>query len=382
MLKSKSLYTLAGALLLTGALLASCAKETGSDVPEGRDKVLTMEAAIGAPSKVAYNGDQASFVAGDRVTLYAWMGTATEIPLKRIVDGVLNTFDGTVWTPETQMLWSYVKENHYFLGIYPARIPQSFIADPYTLGEDLMIATELNGIPFKENAEPVKLTFTHAMAKLNVNLRFRNQWEEIPEVSRVSAKARREYTVNYLTKKVTATGGSVDVSIPEVTAVTGHDRSFISLMVPQDGVTKVSVLIGGNEFVFTAAQPISLESSKVTTLNLYVGLDKIELGSVTVNPWVDNNPIKDGEAVVPVTEITFKEGTSTNLNTGDTFQLTPVFAPEETTATDCTWTSLNPDVATVDEKGLVTAVGVGETSIECRSLDVTAQFSVTVTPAA
>ena len=377
---NKSLYTLAGALLLAGVLLASCSKEKGGTEPAARS-AITIEAAIGTPTKVTYNGDAASFAAGDQVSLYAWMGSAEAVPEKKIVDGVLNTFDGTVWTPETQMLWSYVKENHYFLGIYPARIPQSFIADPYTLGEDLMIATELDGIPFKENAEPVKLTFTHAMAKLNVNLRFRNQWEEIPEVSRVSAKASREYTVNYLTKKVTATGGSVDVSIPEVTAVTGHDRSFSSLMVPQDGVTKVSVLIGGNEFVFTAAQPISLESGKVTTLNLYVGRDKIELDSVTVNPWVDHNPIQGGEAVVPVTEITFKEGTSRNLNTGDTFQLTPVFAPEEATATDCTWTSQNPDVATVDQKGLVTAVGVGATSIECRSLDVKAQFSVTVTPA-
>jgi hypothetical protein len=198
----------------------------------------------------------------------------------------------------------------------------------------------------------------------------------------VSAYAKREYTVNYLGKEVTATGDNFHVSIPEVSAVTGYERSFSGLQVPQEGVTKVSVLIGGNEFVFTAAQPISLESGKVTTLNLYVGRDKIELDSVTVNPWVDHNPIQGGEAVVPVTEITFKEGTSRNLTTGDTFQLTPVFAPEGTTATDCTWTSLDPDVATVDEKGLVTAVGAGETSIECRSLDVKAQFSVTVTPAA
>jgi len=371
-------------ILLSAAISAlalfSCAKEKGGTEPAARS-AITIEASIGTPTKVTYNGEAASFAAGDQISLYAWMGSAEAVPEKKIVDGVVNTFDGTVWTPETQMLWSHVKENHYFLGVYPKKYITDFTADDYTLDDDLMIATELNGIPFQENAAPVALTFTHALARLDVNLKFRNQWEETPEVTLVSAYAKREYTVNYLTKKVTATGDNFHVSIPEVSAVTGYERSFSGLQVPQDGVTKVSVLIGGNEFVFTAAQPISLESGKVTTLNLYVGRDKIELDSVTVNPWVDH-PIQGGEAVVPVTEITFKEGTSRNLNTGDTFQLTPVFAPEEATATDCTWTSLNPEVATVDEKGLVTAVGVGATSIECRSLDVKAEFSVMVTPGA
>ena len=377
---NKTLYTLAGALLAAGVLLAGCSKEKGGQEPAARS-AITIEAAIGTPTKVTYSGDAAAFEDGDQISLYAWMGSAEAVPEKKIVDGVVNTFDGTVWTPETQMLWSHVKENHYFLGVYPKKYITDFTADDYTLGDDLMIATELTGIPFKENAEPVKLSFTHALARMDVNLRFRNQWEETPEVTLVSAYAKREYTVNYLTKAVTATGDKFIVPVAAVSTVPGYERSFSGLQVPQDGVTKVSVLIGGNEFVFTAAQPISLESGKVTTLNLYVGRDKIELDSVTVNPWVDHNPIQGGEAVVPVTEITFKEGTSRNLNTGDTFQLTPVFAPEEATATDCTWTSQNPDVATVDQKGLVTAVGAGATSIECRSLDVKAQFSVTVTPA-
>ena len=376
MLKRKSLYTLAGALLLTGALLASCAKETGSDVPEGRDKVLTMEAAIGAPSKVAYNGDQASFVAGDRVTLYAWMGTATEIPSKRIVDGVVNTFDGTLWKPETQMLWSYVKENHYFLGIYPARTPQSFIADPYTLGEDLMIATELDGIPFKENPEPVKLTFTHAMAKLNVNLRFRNQWAEVPAVASLATTARNSFVVNYLTKAVTAEGSFVQVPLAEVTAAEGHHRSFSGLQVPQGGVNKLTIVIDGNAFIYKG--PIALESGKVTTLNLYVGLDKIELGSVTVNPWVDNTPIEGGEALVPVTGISFKEGTSATVTIGDTFQLTPVFEPLGATDVNSTMESLNTNVATVDENGLITAKARGEAVIVCTCSGKKAQFTLTV----
>ena len=377
MMKSKSIYTLAGALLAAGVLLAGCAKEKGGTEPAARS-AITIEAAIGTPTKVAYDGDAASFAAGDQISLYAWMGSAEAVPEKKIVDGVVNTFDGTLWKPETQMLWSHVKENHYFLGVYPKKYITNFTADDYTLADDLMIATELTGIPFKENAEPVKLTFTHALARMDVNLRFRNQWEETPEVTRVSAYAKREYTVNYLGKEVTATGDNFHVSIPEVSAVTGYDRSFSGLQVPQEGVTKVSVLIGGNEFVFTAALPISLESGKVTTLNLYVGRDKIELGSVTVNPWVDHNPIQGGEALIPVTGISFKEGISAAVEIDDTFQLTPVFAPEGATDVNCTWKSLNTSVATVDEMGLITAKARGEAVIECTCSGKTAQFTLTV----
>ena len=368
-------------ILLSAAIsvlaLFSCDKEKGGTEPAARS-AITIEAAIGTPTKVAYDGDAASFAAGDQISLYAWMGSAEAVPEKKIVDGVVNTFDGTLWKPETQMLWSHVKENHYFLGVYPKKYITNFTADDYTLADDLMIATELTGIPFKENAEPVKLSFTHALARMDVNLRFRNQWEETPEVTRVSAYAKREYTVNYLGKEVTATGDNFHVSIPEVSAVTGYDRSFSGLQVPQEGVTKVSVLIGGNEFVFTAALPISLESGKVTTLNLYVGRDKIELGSVTVNPWVDHNPIQGGEALIPVTGISFKEGISAAVEIDDTFQLTPVFAPEGATDVNCTWKSLNTSVATVDEMGLITAKARGEAVIECTCSGKTAQFTLTV----
>jgi hypothetical protein len=359
------------------ALLLSCAKEENAEPVTG--SAITMEATIGAPTKVTYNGDAASFAAGDQVSLYAWMGSATEIPAKKIVDGVVNTFNGTAWIPATQMLWSPVKEKHYFLAVYPHKSITNFTADAYTLGADLMIATELDGIPFQENAEPVALTFTHAMARLDVNLKFRNQWAELPTVTSVAATAKNQYTVNYLTKAVTASGTAAQVPVQALaTAASGHDKSFSGMQVPQDGVTTVTVVIGGQSFIFTAAEPIALESGKITTLNLFVGKDKIELGSATVAPWVEKDPIAGGEALIPVTGISFKEGTSTVVEIDDTFQLTPVFAPQGATDVNCTWKSLDTSIATVDEKGLVTAKARGEAVIECTCSGKTAQFTLTV----
>jgi hypothetical protein len=378
MMKSKSIYTLAGALFVASVLLAGCAKEKGGTEPAARS-AITIEASIGTPTKVIYNGDAASFAAGDQVSLYAWMGSATEIPAKKIVDGVVNTFNGTAWIPASQMLWSPVKENHYFLGVYPVKSITNFTADAYTLGADLMIATELDGIPFQENAEPVALTFTHAMARLDVNLKFRNQWAEIPTVTSVATTAKNGYTVNYLTKAITATGNAAQVAVsPLETAVSGHDRSYSGLQVPQEGVTKLTIVIDSQSFIFIAAEPIALESGKITTLNLFVGKDKIELGSATVAPWVEKDPIAGGEALIPITGISFKEGTAAAVEIGETFQLTPVFAPQGATDVNCTWKSLDTSIATVDEKGLVTAIARGEAVIECTCSGLTAQFTLTV----
>lgn len=369
-------------ILLSAAIsvlaLFSCAKEQGGSELEARG-AITIEASIGTPTKVTYNGDAASFADGDQVSLYAWMGSATEVPYNKIVNGVVNTFNGTTWTPATQMLWSNVKENHYFLGVYPAKSITNFTADTYELGADLMIATELEGIPFKENAGPVALAFTHALARMDVNLKFRNQWDGIPTVTSVATTSKKHYTVDYLTKAVTATGSPAQVPVTALaTAATGHDKSYSALHVPQSGVTTVTLIIDGKNYVYTAAEPITLEGGKITTLNLYVGKDKIELGSVIVSPWVENTPVSGGEALIPVTGITFKEGVSATVDISTTFQLTPVFEPKGATDVNCTWRSLQPGVATVDETGLITALSCGEATIECTCSGKSAQFIITV----
>jgi len=361
---------------VSALMLASCAKESGQE-PQAPE-AITIEASIGAHTKSMPIEDKRSFAAEDKISVYAWMGSAAEVPQKKVVDGVVNTFDGSKWAPETQMLWSYQKEKHYFLAVYPAKLITNFTADEWYLGDDLLIATELDGIKFKENPEPVALAFTHALARLNVNLRFRNQWDAVPENVYIRTEAQAQYTVDYLTKAVTATGNSFYIPVDQVDAVEGHDLSFGGLQVPQDEMTTVIVTVDNKDYVFTAAEPIPLEGGKVTTLNLYVGLDRIELGSVTVTSWAEGTSVQGGEALVPVSAISFKEGTQTTVDLGDTFQLTPVFAPEGATEVDCTWNSLKPEVATVDENGLITAVGRGVATIECICMGTKAQFALTV----
>ena len=289
------IYALAAALLA----LAGCEKGM---VPEGAGGI-TVQASIGTMTKVSYDGVSTSFTAGDRIAVYAWTGSAASVPATRVVNGEVNTFDGTAWTPANPMEWDGPTKAHYFLGISPVAAVTDFTADPYTLDplkytdSDLLIATSLDGIT--PSAAPVDLTFTHAMAKLNVNLKFRSEFGGTPAVSSGTGKAKKTATGNYLTKAVTATGDASEVEIhAAATAATGYPLSFSGLQVPQDGVTTVTVTIAGKTYVYESATDIPLESGKYTTLGLVVGKDKVELTSVEVADWTYGTDLPGGEAVL------------------------------------------------------------------------------------
>ncbi len=296
-MKKNNIYLAAAAALLS---LAACTKELA---PEAAGDI-TIDASIGAMTKVSYDGASTNFTAGDQIAVYAWMGSATAVPDTRVVDGVRNTLgtDGK-WTPATQMRWKTVTDAHYFLGVYPAKDITNFTADAYTLdpaaytASDLLIATNLTGV--KATDGTVSLNFDHAMAKLNVNLKFRSQWDATPTVTSVTVNAKKTGTVNYLTKAVTATGGASEVDIPAAaTAATGYALSFSGLQLPQTGVTTVTVTIAGKTYVYESATDIPLESGKYTTLGLIVGKDKVELASVEVADWTAGTDLPGGEAVL------------------------------------------------------------------------------------
>ncbi len=292
MLKIKYL-TLAAALLA----LAGCNKELA---PEGAE--MTVEASVSAPTKVSADGG--AFTSGDQIAVYAWLGGATQMPATRVVDGVVNTFDGTKWTPATMMRWQVTDNPHYFLGVSPA--PAAAIADftavPYTLdptnyaASDLLLATTPDGV--KNTGVAVPLEFRHAMAKLSVNLMFRSQWATTPDVSAVTVTAKSTASVNYLTQTVSATGVASAVTVPEVVSVAfGYDRSFSGLQVPQTGVRKITVTIDGKDYIYEAGEDITLAAGRNTTLNLTVGRDKIELDGISLASWTAESPRSEGEVV-------------------------------------------------------------------------------------
>ena len=213
-----------------------------------------------------------------------------------MVNGVRNGLgaDGK-WTPKRQMLWADMVSNHYFLGIYPAHDVKDLSADNFTLipdnyeASDLLVATNLIGIKATEN--PVNLTFDHVMAKLNVNLSFRNQWETAPTVTSVVVTAKKTADINYLTKKAAATG-----IVSGVALVEKEKNSWSGLQIPQKGVRTITLKIDGKDYVFNHTDEIPLVEGQYTTVNLIVGRNQIELDNMAISNWDAGAVINDGEA--------------------------------------------------------------------------------------
>ena len=287
-------------LAALGLMAAACSSDESAPAqPEA--KFITIEASIGSLTRATTTGNSATFDAGDKVTLYAWTGTATAVPAQKVVDGVANTLgDDGKWTPASQMLWSDMVTPHYFLGIYPARTVSDFTADPYTLDpadyekSDLLVARQLSGLIATQN--PVSLTFNHAMAKLYVNMNFRNQWSETPAIASCVATAASTATIDYLAQTVTA-GTQATVSLPAVAAQQSFAATYSSIMVPQTGFRTVTITIDGQPFTYTHDADIPLEAGKYTVLNLIVGRNKIELGEVSINDWTEGTTISGGQAM-------------------------------------------------------------------------------------
>ena len=274
-------------LATTAILLAACS--TDSDVLPPQDLgQIRVTASVGAMTRVAHSGNSTTFETNDRISVYAWLGAGNDMQ-RLVVDNSINTLggDGT-WTAEPQMLWADNTSDHYFLGIYPERNGATdYDADPYTLDFNNQTASDL--LVARTTAKPtgsaVKLEFEHVMAKLVVNLSFRNEWTTAPEVASVTATACTEATVNYLENpvEVTPATGQNLVVIP----FTGTSASFAGIMIPgQSGFRTINVTLeNGKVYTYTHPSGIDLQPGRYTTVNLVLGRDRIELDDAGINVW-------------------------------------------------------------------------------------------------
>ena len=287
-MRTTKYLTLAAAALL---LLPGCNKA----LDPANGELITVKAGIGTMTKVATDGAASTFETGDKIAVYAWTGDYSAVPAERVVDGVVNTLGGDgKWTPASQMRWKPGTDVHYFLGISPARTVSDYTADAFTLSgtyasDDLLIARNLDGL--KPGSGAVALKFAHAMARLTVNVKVRNEFGASPAVS-VSVTAKSGATVNYLTQAVAATGDAAARSLTATaSSPTGYTHSFDGIQVPQTGVRTVTLTVAGKDYVYEAGEDIPLQSGHHTTLGLVLGKDKLELSGVSVSGWTDGSDL-------------------------------------------------------------------------------------------
>ena len=292
-MKAKLIFSALAAVAVMG-----CNKIENTPAPE----YITVSTDI--LSKVSTNADGSQiFTAGDKISVYAWTGDAASVPAVRVVDNAINTLgtDG-VWTAAPQMLWKNLVDKHYFVGVYPSHAASEadlsavkVSVDPADqLGSDVLVATELSGKIAENN--PVKLNFSHLMAKVSIELSYRNQWGGgAPEVSAVKIKDLvSSATLDLLTKTITADASpKSDTTIPELK----ENEIYGSVLVPQNVITTIAITIDGSDYIYTHPSDIKFETGKVTTIRLIVGRNQVDLADVTIQDWAAGDTISGGEAL-------------------------------------------------------------------------------------
>ena len=282
-------------------VLGSCNNGEKDPVTNDASEYITISTNILTRVAVAENGSQ-EFENGDKISVYAWTGSKASVPeiAQRVVDNAINTLAGGTWQAAPQMLWKNMSDEHFFIGVYPsnaqsiANLEESDFEVNANLEEsDLLVATNLDGI--KAQANPVSLTFDHLLAKIIVNLEFRNQWgADGPEVASVTLDdVVTKCKVNYLQKTVVAGTERGTFALAEVKA----NQSYASIVVPQSGIKTIKVNIDGKDYVYQHDTDIDLEGGKHTIINLIVGRNELTLGNLVINDWLSGNEISGGEAL-------------------------------------------------------------------------------------
>ena len=298
-MKTKYYIFALAAMTMTLGSCSDSENTTGTEAP----KSITVSTSIGKMTRITTDekGAQA-FSEGDEISVYAWTGSADKVPAaaERVVNNAINKLTDKVWVATPQMLWKNNLDQHYFIGIYPTKNVDNLTADTYTfnaenqLASDLLVAVNAKGLSYTKDAkDAVQLDFTHVMAKMVVNLTYKNQWGGTPTVkSVVVSDAVKEATINYLTKAVTPTAtAQADFEVPATVANT----QYVSVLIPQNGIQKLAITIGDKTFIYDNKTPFTLESGKITTINLEVGRDQVILDEVKISDWENGTTFK-GEA--------------------------------------------------------------------------------------
>ena len=297
-------------MAVTALMVAGCSSdENGNGTTNEAPKYITVNANISGLTKAATDRTGAMvFEAGDAISVYAWTGDKNNLPASLqsyVVANAINTYDGSLWTAQPQMLWKNVTDSHYFLAVYPQKditASTDFNLDTQDQqASDVLVAVNKGsndaGITATNNAIP--LVFDHIMAKLQINLNFRNQWAQTPEAD-VKVKVKTKATIDYLNKSVTASGEAPteDVMVMAVsTPVDGYEKTCETVMIPQQGFNTITITINNKDYVYKHASDFGLERGKMTVVNLIVGRDMIKVDSVTINNWNEGNIYGDGEDI-------------------------------------------------------------------------------------
>ena len=316
-------YSILAAAISSALLLASCEKNSDS-ISENfpADGVVRIDASVSGlitKADLPYSG-----YTGSDLGLFIDYG-AGDYYSKDNVRWVNNS--GT-WTPESQLLWKNAQSP---VGIF-AYAPHISGADDYTGVEFYIPSNQVNGtfsadflwcsmpgfVPADDLIDQkLNITFSHVLVKLKVNLIFGNEFGDSHSVKDVilngtSSKVRCDLA----NKTITDLDQSSSNDISMCNMETGvYEAIFFPGKGQKSGARMLTVVMSDNKaYNVTLDSDLELYSGHAYTMNVKVGKDKLEAGSVSVFEWqpekelddkdsyIEEYSVWDGESTEPITK--------------------------------------------------------------------------------
>lgn len=157
----------------------------------------------------------------------------------------------------------------------------------------------------------------------------------------------------------------VSLNYTNITVKLNESIQLLATINPTNATNKQVIWKSGNEQI-ASVSPNGLVTGK--SVGTTVVTVTTEDGNYTARCKVTVKDVSSEPVVIPVQSITLNKP-SISLILGKAEQLVATILPSNATNKQLIWSSENPNIASVDSSGIVTAVGIGSTRIVVTALD-------------
>lgn len=300
MTKNKTLYTLAGALLLAGTLLAGCAKEK-SPAPE-QDAPMRFAVTVEGTTK-------ASMTSADLTQFYLKVTGPNNA--FSYFESITKDAQGN-WTASQPILWkdeesaiTYAAASYGALGADYFNIPvtnelftsgatMGLLTDQSTQAKlnaaDLLTMASTDLTFAASNKGLVPITLKHGLAKVNFVVSIDNAGELTAEGIKdvVISGVYNAFSFKPLTGEVTVSlGASKGAVVPFLSSIEAGVVTLEAVLVPETlaaGALSLYITVNGKDFQWTNSEALTLVQGGEYTVPVSIDYNTVPAGPVTPDP--------------------------------------------------------------------------------------------------
>ena len=269
---------------------------------------------------------------------------------------------------------------------------KEFDVDFVVTADDKEVYKDIDGYTFKEaivNDDAENRTFTADTIKLD-GLKVTSDMNKVKLVySKNPVATKKDTTVKKTPKKASGLLGALEKAVDTLTGKTEETSDDADPLSTSDEnrlqeffvvADRNTVTVGDKTNVSVTIKPDNYPNKDVTWTTSNPEVATVEngvvtthaVGTVTITATLASDETVTSSTTivvedVKVNKITITGYTQKYLEVDDTVTLGKTIEPENAANKDIIWSSSNPDVATVDQNGVVTAIGQGTTTIQAKN---------------